>query len=71
MAPNSPLDGGNTMAKKVALALEEADLLELEMIVRDEDKDAALDFVRDIKHRVDVAQRSICGQGVMAGSQPT
>ncbi len=58
------------MAKKAALALDEKDLLELEMIVRDQDQEEALEFVREIKRRVDVAQRSICGQGVMAGTQP-
>jgi hypothetical protein len=58
------------MTKKVALALDENDLLEIEMIVRDMDKDAALDLVREIKRRVDVAQRNICGQGVVTGSQP-
>ena len=58
------------MTKKVALALDEKDVLELEMIVRDQDKDAALALVREIKRRVDVAQRSICGQGTVTGSQP-
>jgi hypothetical protein len=59
------------MQKKVALAFDEKDLLELEMIVNDQDKDAALDLVKEIKRRADAAQRSICGQGVVAGSQAT
>lgn len=59
------------MKKKVALALDEKDLLEIEMIVHDQDQDAALAFVHEIKRRADVAQRSICGQGVVAGSQST
>jgi hypothetical protein len=59
------------MKKKVAVALDEKDLLEIEMIVHDQDKDAALAFVQEIKRRSDVAQRSICGQGVVAGSQST
>jgi len=59
------------VTKKVALALDEKDVLELEMIVRDQDAEEALDFVRDIKRRVNVAQRNICGQGTVTGSQPT
>jgi hypothetical protein len=59
------------MAKKVALALDEKDLLELEMIVRDQDAEAALELVRELKRRTDAAQRSVCGQGVMGGTQST
>jgi len=58
------------MTKKVALALDEKDVLEIEMIVRDRDQEAALDLVREIKRRIDVAQRNICGQGIVTGSQP-
>lgn len=57
------------MTKKTALALDEKDILEIEMIVRDQDKDEALQFVREIKRRIDVSQRNICGQGTFAGSQ--
>jgi len=59
------------MAKKVALALDEEDILELEVIVRDQDKEAALDLVRELKRRTDAAPRSICGQGIVAGTQPS
>jgi len=58
------------MTKKVALALDEKDVLEIEMIVRDQDKEAALALVREIKRRIDVAQRNVCGQGTVTGSQP-
>ena len=58
------------MTRKVALTLDEKDLIDLEMIVRDEDQEAALDFARDIKRRADAALRTVCGQGVMGGSQP-
>jgi hypothetical protein len=62
--------GGDTMTKKVALTLSEQDVLEIEMIVRDQDRDAALEMVREIKRRMDAARRSICGQGTVTGSQP-
>jgi len=59
------------MPKKVALVLDDKDILEIEMIVRDQDAEAALEFVREIKRRTDLAQRNICGQGVTPGPQPT
>ena len=56
---------------KVAVALDEKDVLAVETIVRDDDEAEALAFLREIKHRIDVAQRNVCGQGTFTGSQPT
>jgi hypothetical protein len=56
--------------KRVAVVFDEQEMLEIEMIVRDQDQEAALALVREIKHRIDTSQRNICGQGVVTGSQP-
>jgi len=46
---------------KTGIMLEEADMLELERIVVDADEPAALEFVKEIKRRIQVQQRSLCG----------
>lgn len=56
------------MAKKVALSFDEQDIINIEMIVTDADHEAALELIKELKHRLDVAQRSICGQGVGTSS---
>jgi hypothetical protein len=57
------------MAKKVAVVFDEKDIVEIEMIVRDRDEKEALAMVHEIKKKIEVAERSVCGQGVMAGTQ--
>jgi hypothetical protein len=58
------------MARRVAVSFDEKDIVEIEIIVRDEDEKEALALVRRIRNKIEAAERSICGQGVMGGTQP-
>lgn len=57
--------------KRVAVSFDEQEALDIEMIVRDDDAQAALELVREIKRRIDVSQRNICGQGIVTGAHAT
>lgn len=51
----------NLAKPKVALALSPEEVVELKMIVQDEDEQAALDFVRRLRRRVQEIERRHCG----------
>jgi hypothetical protein len=51
----------NLAKPKVALAFSPEEVVELKMIVQDEDEQAALDFVRRLRRRVQEAERRHCG----------
>ncbi len=46
---------------KTAVSLDEQELMELEAIVQDEDKEAALEFLRRLRKRVlEIQRRHVC-----------
>ncbi|MBI5649803.1 MAG: hypothetical protein HZC40_05050 [Chloroflexi bacterium] len=47
--------------EKTGVMLEEAEMMELESILLDEDGKAALDFLKRLKRRIEILQRSHCG----------
>ncbi len=53
--------------KKIAIVLEEPDLIDLEAILLDEDEQAALQFLKRIGKRIEVQQRQQCGSPIVKG----
>lgn len=53
--------------KKIAIVLEEPDLIELEAILLDEDEHAAFQFVKRLCKRIQVQQRQQCGSPLVKG----
>lgn len=47
--------------EKTGVVLEEKDVMDLEAIVLDADEKGALDFVKELKRRIEVQQHSLCG----------
>jgi hypothetical protein len=53
--------------RKIAIVLEEADLVELESILLDEDEHAAFQFIERLGKKIDVQQRQQCGSPLVKG----
>ncbi len=53
--------------KKVGLVFEEADLVELQTILLDEDEQAAFQFLKRLARKIDVQQRQQCGSALVKG----
>ncbi len=53
--------------KKVGLVFEEADLVELQTILLDEDEQAAFQFLKRLARKIDVQQRQQCGSSLVKG----
>jgi hypothetical protein len=53
--------------KKIAIVLEESDLIDLEAILLDEDEQAAFQFLRRLCKRIKVQQRQQCGSPLVKG----
>lgn len=53
--------------EKMAIYLDEQQMLEMEAIVLDEDEKAALEFLKQLKKRLDLLQRQHCGTPLVKG----
>jgi hypothetical protein len=53
--------------RKMALVLEESEMMELETILLDQDEQAALDFLKRIAKKIEVQQRQQCGSALVKG----
>ena len=53
--------------QKIAVVLEEADLVDLEAILLDEDEPAAFRFLKRLGKKIDVQQRQQCGSPLVKG----
>jgi hypothetical protein len=53
--------------QKIAIYFDEQEIMELEAIALDEDADAALRFLKKLKKKIEVQQRSQCGSKIVRG----
>ena len=53
--------------QKIAVVLEEADLVDLEAILLDEDEPAAFRYLKRLSKKIDVQQRQQCGSPLVKG----
>ncbi|MBI3914867.1 MAG: hypothetical protein HY327_11870 [Chloroflexi bacterium] len=53
--------------QKVGVYLDEQEIMELETILMDEDEKAAFEFLKRLKKKIDVQQRSQCGSKLVRG----
>jgi hypothetical protein len=47
--------------EKTGIVLEEQQVMEMEAILLDSDESAALEFLKLLKRRIEIQQRSLCG----------
>ncbi len=53
--------------QKIAIVLEESDLIDLEAILLDEDERAAIQFLKRLCKKIEVRQRQQCGSPLVKG----
>jgi hypothetical protein len=53
--------------EKIGLVLTEAELVELQTILFDEDEKSALGFLKRLKKRIELQQRQQCGSALVKG----
>ncbi len=53
--------------QKIAVALEAAELIDLQAILLDEDEHAALEFLKHLKKKIEVQERQQCGSPLVKG----
>ncbi len=53
--------------QKIAVVLEESDLIDLEAILLDEDDKTAMQFLKRLHRKIDVQQRQQCGSSLAKG----
>ncbi len=53
--------------QKIAIYLDEQEMMELQAIVLDEDEKSALEFLKRLKNKIEVQQRSQCGSKLVRG----
>ena len=53
--------------QKIAVYLEEQEVMELQAIVLDEDEKAAFEFLKRLKKKIEVQQRAQCGSKLVRG----
>ena len=53
--------------KKMALVLEESEMIELETILLDQDEPAAFKFLKQLAKKIEVQQRQQCGSALVKG----
>ena len=53
--------------EKIGLVLTEAEMVELQTILFDEDEKAALGFLKQLKKRIELQQRQQCGSALVKG----
>ena len=53
--------------ERIGIYLEEAEMVELQTILLDEDEQAALEFLKHLKKKIEVQQRQQCGSTLVKG----
>ncbi len=53
--------------QKLGIVLEEAELIELQAILFDQDRDAAFQFLKRLAKKVEIQQRQQCGSPLVKG----
>jgi hypothetical protein len=53
--------------EKIGLVLTEAEMVELQTILFDEDEKSALGFLKGLKKRIELQQRQQCGSALVKG----
>lgn len=53
--------------QKIAIYFDEQEIVELQAIALDEDAAAALEFLKRLKNKIEVQQRSQCGSKLVRG----
>jgi hypothetical protein len=53
--------------EKIGLVLTEAEMVELQTILFDEDEKSALEFLKQLKKRIELQQRQQCGSALVKG----
>jgi hypothetical protein len=59
--------GGKMKIQKIAIYLDEQEILELESIMLDGDERAAFEFVKRLKKKIEILQRQQCGTKLVRG----
>lgn len=53
--------------QKIAIYFDEQEIVDLQAIALDEDAEAALEFLKRLKNKIEVQQRSQCGSKLVRG----
>ena len=53
--------------QKIAIYFDEQEIMELQAVALDEDAEAALEFLKKLKKKIEVQQRSQCGSKIVRG----
>lgn len=53
--------------QKSGVVLEETEVIDLQAILLDQDKDAALEFVKRLARKIEIQQRHQCGSALVKG----
>ena len=53
--------------QKIAVYFDEQEIIDLETIALDEDTQAALEFLKKLKKKIEIQQRSQCGSRIVRG----